>query len=65
MALRGDNADLRELMRDPAVDVSLKRALGGVLQATSNIIGMEGHRTQIRILGHAAAWHYGSAHFCS
>ena len=62
MALRGDNADLRELMRDPAVDVSLKRALGGVLQATSNIIGMEGHRSQIRLLGHAAAWRYGSAH---
>ena len=45
-------------MRDPAVDVSLKRALGGVIQATSNIIGMEGHRSQIRLLGRAAAWHY-------
>lgn len=62
MALHGDNADLRELLRDPAVDVALKRALGGVLQATSSIIGMEGHRSQIRLLGHAAGWHYGSAH---
>ena len=62
MALHGENADLRELMRDPAVDVALKRALGGVLQATSSIIGMEGHRSQIRLRGHAAGWHYGSAH---
>ena len=44
MALHGDNADLRELLRDPQVDVALKRALGGVLQATSSIIGIEGHR---------------------
>ena len=62
MALHGDNADLRELLRDPQVDVALKRALGGVLQATSSIIGMEGHRSQIRLRGHAAGWHYGSAH---
>ena len=62
MALHGDNADLRELLQDPQVDVSLKRALGGVLQATSSIIGMEGHRSQIRLRGHAAGWHYGSAH---
>ena len=60
MALHGDNADLRELLRDPQVDVALKRALGGVLQATSSIIGMEGHRSQIRLRGHAAGWHYGS-----
>eukprot|EP00435_Cladocopium_sp_Y103_P034891 s3736_g9.t1 len=31
-----------------------------VLQATSNIVGMEGHRSQIRLRGHAAGWHYGS-----
>ena len=62
MALHGDNSDLRELLRDPQIDVSLKRALGGVLQATSSIIGMEGHRSQIRLRGHAAGWHYGSAH---
>lgn len=62
MALHGDNADLRDLLRDPQVDVALKRALGGVLQATSSIIGMEGHRSQIRLRGHAAGWHYGSAH---
>ena len=29
MALHGDNADLRELLRDPEADVALKRALGG------------------------------------
>ena len=62
MALHGDNADVRELLRDPNIDASLKRALGGVLQATSSIIGMEGHRSQIRLRGHAAGWHYGSAH---
>ena len=62
MTLHGDNADLRDLLRDPQVDVALKRALGGVLQATSSIIGMEGHRSQIRLRGHAAGWHYGSAH---
>ena len=62
MALHGENADIRELLRDPKVDVSLKRALGGVLQATSSIVGMEGHRSQIRLRGHAAGWHYGSAH---
>ena len=62
MALHGDNADVRELLRDPNIDASLKRALGGVLQATSSIIGMEGHRSQIRLRGHAARWHYGSAH---
>ena len=62
MALHGDNADVRELLRDPNIDPSLKRALGGVLQATSSIIGMEGHRSQIRLRGHAAGWHYGSAH---
>ena len=62
MALHGESADLRELLRDPQVDVSLKRALGGVLQATSSIIGMEGHRSQIRLRGHAAGWHFGSAH---
>ena len=50
MALHGDNADLRELLRDPQVDVALKRALGRVLQATSSIM----HRSQIRLRGHAA-----------
>lgn len=49
MALHGGSADLRELLRDPKIDASLKRALGGVLQATSSIIGMEGHRSQIRL----------------
>ena len=62
MALHGENADVRELLRDPNIDASLKRALGGVLQATSSIVGMEGHRSQIRLRGHAAGWHYGSAH---
>ena len=62
MALHGENADIRDLMKDPKVDLSLKRALGGVLQAGANIVGMEGHRSQIRLRGHAAGWHYGSAH---
>ena len=59
IALKGEKADLREVMRDPAVDAKLKHALGDVLITTSDIIGMEGHRSQIRHRGHAAGWHYG------
>ena len=47
MALHGKAADVRKLLQDDAVDLPLKRALGGVLQATASIIGMEGHRSQI------------------
>ena len=59
MALHGEKADIRELLRSPDVDVPLKRALGSVLQASSNVLGTEGHRSQIRLRGHAAGWHYG------
>ena len=62
MALHGEKADIRELLRSPDVDVSLKRALGGVLQASASVLGTEGHRSQIRLRGHAAGWHYGNAH---
>jgi len=62
MALHGEAADIRTLMQDANVDPALKRALGGVLQSTANIIGLEGHRSQIRLRGHAAGWHYGNAH---
>ncbi|CAK9076536.1 Transketolase [Durusdinium trenchii] len=62
MALRGEKADIRELLRSPDVDVPLKRALGSVLQASSNVLGTEGHRSQIRLRGHAAGWHYGPSH---
>ena len=61
IALKGEKADLREVMRDPAVDAKLKQALGDVMITTSDIIGMEGHRSQIRHRGHAAGWHYGNA----
>ena len=61
IALQGEKADLREVMRDPAVDAKLKQALGDVMITTSDIIGMEGHRSQIRHRGHAAGWHYGNA----
>lgn len=61
IALKGEKADIRDVMRDPDVDPKLKRALGDVLIATGNIIGMEGHRSQIRNRGHAAGWHYGNA----
>ena len=54
MALRGESADVRKLLQDDAVDLPLKRALGGVLQATASIIGMDGHRSQIRFRSHAA-----------
>ena len=62
MALHGESADVRKLLQDDAVDLPLKRALGGVLQATASIIGMEGHRSQIRFRSHAAGWHYGTPH---
>ena len=62
MALHGESADVRKLLQDDAVDLPLKRALGGVLQATASIIGMEGHRSQIRFCSHAAGWHYGTPH---
>ena len=66
MALKGENADIRELLRSSEVDPALKKALAGVLQATSMIVGSEGHRSQIRLRGHAAGWHYGTAHvFCT
>ena len=61
IALKGEKADLREVMRDPAVDAKLKQALGDVMITASDIIGMEGHRSQIRHRGHAAGWHYGNA----
>lgn len=57
MALHGEAADIR--MKDGKVDVALKRAR--VLQSTANIVGIEGRRSQIRLRGHAAGWHYGSA----
>ena len=62
MALHSNNPDVREVLRDENVDVALKRAIGGVLQATASIMGTEGHRSQIRLRGHAAGWHYGTAH---
>ena len=66
MALKGENADIRELLQSSEVDPALKKALAGVLQATSMIVGSEGHRSQIRLRGHAAGWHYGTAHvFCT
>ena len=40
----------------------LKRALGGGPKATSGLIGMEGHRSQIWFRSHSAAWHFGSVH---
>ncbi|CAK9096081.1 Transketolase, partial [Durusdinium trenchii] len=54
MALHGEKADIRELLRSPDV--------GSVLQASSNVLGTEGHRSQIRLRGHAAGWHYGPSH---
>ncbi|CAK9066078.1 unnamed protein product, partial [Durusdinium trenchii] len=54
MALHGEKADIRELLRSPDV--------GSVLQASSNVLGAEGHRSQIRLRGHAAGWHYGPSH---
>ena len=62
MALHGEKADIRELLRSPEVDVSLKRALGSVLQVGASVLGTEGHRSQIRLRGHAAGWHYGTSH---
>ena len=62
MALHGERADIRELIRSPDVDVSLKKALASVLAASANILGTEGHRSQIRLRGHAAGWHYGTTH---
>ena len=61
LALHGESADVRKLLQDDAVDLPLKRALGGVLQATASIIGME-DRSQIRFRSHAAGWHYGTPH---
>ena len=61
MAIHGEKADIRELLRSSEVDVSLKRALGSVLQASSSVLGTE-HRSQIRLRGHAAGWHYGNSH---
>lgn len=62
MALHGEAADIRTLMRDAEVDPALKKALSSLLQSTANIVGLEGHRSQIRLRGHAAGWHYGNAH---
>ncbi|CAE7487143.1 tkt, partial [Symbiodinium necroappetens] len=62
MALHGEKADIRELLRSSEVDVSLKRALGSVLQVGASVLGTEGHRSQIRLRGHAAGWHYGTSH---
>ena len=61
IALKGEKADLREVMRDPAVDAKLKQALGDVMITTNDIIGIAGHRSQIRHRGHAAGWRYGNA----
>ena len=62
MALHGERADIRELIRSPDVDVSLKKALASVLAASANILGTEGQRSKIRLRGHAAGWHYGTTH---
>ena len=42
--------------------ISLKKALASALAASANILGTEGHRSQIRLRGHAAGWHYGTTH---
>ena len=61
IALKGEKADIRAIMQSPEVDPALKRALGDVLVTTGDIIGMEGHRSQLRHRGHAAGWHFGSS----
>ncbi|CAJ1428287.1 unnamed protein product [Effrenium voratum] len=55
MALHGERADIRELIRSPEVDVALKKALASVLAASANVLGTEGHRSQIRLRGHELA----------
>ena len=38
IALKGEKADLREVMRDPAIDAKLRHALGDVLITTSDTV---------------------------
>ncbi|CAE7234073.1 unnamed protein product [Symbiodinium microadriaticum] len=61
IALKGEKADIRAIMQSPEVDSALKRALGDVLITTGDIVGMDGHRSQLRHRGHAAGWHFGSS----
>ena len=62
MALHGEKAHRREVMSDARLCGELKRALAAVLQSSSSILDTEGHRSQIRLRGHASSWHFGSAH---
>ena len=48
-------------MQSPEVDSNLKKALGDVLLTTEDIIGMDGHRSQLRHRGHTAGWHFCSS----
>ena len=63
MALHGEKADIRALLKDQRVDKSLRQALGGVIKSTSKVLGTEGHRSKIRNSGHFAA--YMVLHMCS
>ena len=66
MALHGEKADIRALLKDQRVDKSLRQALGGVIKSTSKVLGTEGHRSKIRNSGHFAAMNYGTSHvFCT
>ena len=50
IALKGEKADIRAIMQSPDDDPGLRRALGDVLVTTGDIIGMHGHRSQLRHL---------------
>ena len=62
MAVHDEKAHRREVMSDTRLRGKLKQALAAVLQSSSSILGTEGHRSQIRLRGHASSWNFGSAH---
>ena len=59
IAKLGQNAGLRDILRSTDVSKEIQEAARAIILSTGNVLGSEGHRTQLRYKLQASALHYG------
>ena len=62
IAMLGEGADFRTLIRNDGVPAEVRAAVQALILCTGDVIGTEGHRTQIRHNIHAYGTHFGQSH---
>jgi hypothetical protein len=61
IAKLGEGADFRSIIHDEKVPENVRKAVKSLVLCTGDVIGTEGHRTQIRHKIHAYGMHFGQS----